>query len=85
MSEEKNLNNEAVEASRLNELLDRAFPKQGVCAFCDHQDARHRIIDAIQDRFKAGETVAELATDYDLPEDSIRIAVTTPPEKKTSA
>jgi hypothetical protein len=46
--------------------IDAEIPFTGPCAFCDHPDSRHRLWDAIQDRAKAGETILELAADYDL-------------------
>lgn len=64
-----------------NESIDRAFPLQGLCVFCGTDDARHRTIDAIADRHKAGESISELAKDYDLPEESIRVAIESVPVK----
>lgn len=55
--------------------FDLAFPLCGPCAFCGQQDARHRVIDAIQDRHRAGDTVAELAKDYDVSEEAVRMAL----------
>ncbi len=65
-----------------DELLDATFPSQGLCAFCGLADARHRIIDRIADRHRAGESVRELAFDYDLPESSINIAIRYTTEQK---
>ena len=58
-----------------NELLDRSFPKQGKCAFCGRQDARHRVLDAIKDRHKAGDSIELLAEDYDVSMSDIRLAL----------
>lgn len=36
------------------------------CAVCGHPDNRHRLIDAIVDRHRAGESVEALADDYQM-------------------
>ncbi len=38
----------------------------GPCWFCGHPDSGHRVRDALLDRFEAGESEEELATDYGL-------------------
>ena len=55
--------------------FDRYFPPRGPCAFCGHPDKRHRIIDVIAGRHKAGESLADLADDYDLPVEAMAAAV----------
>ena len=48
--------------------LDKHLPPCGPCAICGGEDARHRMVDAIQDRvLKAGESVKFVAADYGLP------------------
>lgn len=36
------------------------------CAFCDHPDARHRVIDAILGQVQAGEDIAVVLDDYEM-------------------
>jgi hypothetical protein len=36
------------------------------CAFCGHPDARHRTIDAIEERIAAGEPQDEVLHDYGM-------------------
>jgi len=45
--------------------VDTTFPYSGPCAFCGGPEARHRILDTIVERHRAGESVAEIAWDYD--------------------
>jgi hypothetical protein len=52
--------------------LDEIFPPRGKCAFCGNADANHRIEDAIRDRAKAGEDIADIAGDYDVSVAAIR-------------
>ena len=48
------------------DALDVFFPPRGPCGLCGHHDARHRIWDAMIGRSSAGESVKDLASDYDL-------------------
>ncbi len=61
-------------------------PPSGVCAFCGYPDRRHRLWDMVLSRFKAGETLQDLATDYDYTRDQmeqwLRLAVTAPRVKR---
>ena len=41
----------------------------GACAFCGHPDARHRVIDAIQERLMAGDDRAETLEDFGYTEE----------------
>lgn len=50
-----------------NPAFDSHFPPRGPCAFCEHQDARHRIWDTIGDRYDAGDSIQSLAHDYGVP------------------
>lgn len=43
------------------------MPFRGPCGLCGDGDARHRVLDAIVDRFRAGDDEAMLADDYGLP------------------
>jgi hypothetical protein len=56
-------------------LIDRFFAERGSCAFCCDKDARHRVLDAIGSRTRAGDDVALLAKEYDVPEHAIRAVV----------
>lgn len=58
--------------------LDLLGPHRGPCAFCDHPDARHREADAIRGRVAAGEPLAEVAADHDLPESTVEALVEAP-------
>lgn len=61
-------------------MLDKYFPPRGPCAFCGHKDARHRLFDAILDRyFLAHETIDMLADDYNLPKESIELVIAKKP------
>ena len=44
----------------------RAQYPAGPCLVCGHPDKRHRMWDAIRDRFLAGESLAASARDYDV-------------------
>lgn len=48
------------------EIIDRHLPYRGACIFCGHPDARHRLFDAIKERYQAGDRVEDLAYDYRL-------------------
>lgn len=52
--------------STYSPAVEAAFPRLGVCAFCGADDQRHRVIDAIAERFRAGESAAEIAEDYGI-------------------
>ena len=45
-------------------IIDSHIPFKGSCAFCGHQDARHRIFDAIMERPECTKTISY---DYELP------------------
>ena len=47
-------------------VADLIGEHRGPCAFCGDDDARHRVLDAIQERVKAGEPAADVADDYGL-------------------
>jgi hypothetical protein len=46
-----------------------------LCIFCGRGHRHHRMIDAIRGRHRAGESVASLADDYQLPVDRIQRVV----------
>lgn len=47
--------------------IDAAVPYSGPCAFCGGIEARHRVLDAITERVRAGEPTADVADDYRKP------------------
>lgn len=47
--------------------LDEYMPPRGPCGICGGPDARHRTVDAIHSRCRAGESPESLAEDYNLP------------------
>lgn len=55
--------------------LDRYFPYRGPCAYCDSDDARHRLWDAIVERRKAGESIPDLQRDYGLSYWAVRVVL----------
>jgi uncharacterized protein (DUF433 family) len=61
-------------------------PPSGPCIFCGYPDKRHRMWDMIKQRFKAGESIDELAADYGYTrsdmEHWLRLALTAPRRKK---
>lgn len=54
--------------------IERYFPINGPCLMCGTPgfSARHRVIDAIRDRVKAGEAVDAVADDFELPISVVR-------------
>jgi hypothetical protein len=44
--------------------IDAAVPYSGPCGLCGGIEARHRVLDAIAERVRAGEPVADVAEDY---------------------
>ena len=47
--------------------IDDYFPPCGPCGICGGPDGRHRLFDAIRDRYRAGESAAAIAEDLDVP------------------
>lgn len=46
--------------------LDAAMRYHGPCGLCGHPDARHRVIDAIASRVRAGDGPEETGEDYGI-------------------
>ena len=46
--------------------LDQWFPPHGPCALCGHPDARHRVFEAISSRYHAGDSLEDIAEDFDV-------------------
>jgi len=55
--------------------LDRWFPPAGPCAFCGHADKRHRLWDALLGNFRAGESVADIASCYGLSYEAVQAVI----------
>jgi hypothetical protein len=47
--------------------VDAVLPYRGECGFCGAHDARHRVLDAIKERWRAGEPIGSIADDYTYP------------------
>jgi uncharacterized protein (DUF433 family) len=60
--------------------IDKHFPRNGPCMFHPTRYARHRIIDAIRDRHRAGESMAALAKDYEVSRAAIKAAINSKPD-----
>jgi hypothetical protein len=60
--------------------VDRFFPRNGSCMFHHTRYARHRLIDAIKCRYRAGESVAFLARDIWLSRTAIKAAINSSPD-----
>lgn len=52
--------------------LDKHLPPRGPCALCGGPDARHRVVDSIRDSVKAGDSIASVARDFELPVSFVR-------------
>lgn len=49
--------------------MDEFAPMRGPCLVCESgADQRHRILDAVADRVRAGDSAVEVAQDYGWPE-----------------
>lgn len=57
--------------------LDEHFPRRGPCLLCGvpGEDARHRVIDAIAERVRAGDAEEMVADDYGVTVQAVRVAV----------
>ncbi|MGV3564188.1 MAG: hypothetical protein ACO1ON_13000 [Nocardioides sp.] len=47
--------------------VTRHLPERGPCGHCGHRDARHRVLDAVIERWRAGEDLLDIAADHGLP------------------
>lgn len=59
----------------LPEPVESAMPWRGPCLLCGGPDARHRELDAIQDRVDAGDDEEDVASDHDLTVEVVRFIV----------
>lgn len=48
------------------QTIDRLYPFHGSCAFCNHPDARHRLIDAVQELLRLGEPIESVADEFGI-------------------
>lgn len=57
--------------------LDEHFPRRGQCLLCGvpGEDQRHRVVDAVADRVRAGDGEDEVAADYGITLEAVRAAV----------
>ena len=60
-------------AAHADPSLDAFFPRLGPCGLCGTPglDQRHRVIDAMAGRMAAGESVEDVADDYDEPAEAV--------------
>lgn len=56
----------ALEGQSLQDRIDQEMPYRGACGMCGSSDARHRVLDAVTERARAGDSLASLAADYNL-------------------
>lgn len=61
----------AIESARASRRPARWWPFRGPCGFCGGPDARHRLWDAILDRHRAGDSVADLAQEFAFPVEAV--------------
>lgn len=54
--------------------LDTFFPLKGTCFHCG-RDERHKTLDAIQERFAAGESLKTLAARFNVPIGAIELVI----------
>lgn len=54
--------------------FDKYFPLQGTCFHCG-RDLRHHTLEKITERFAFGESVSQLAEDYNVPAGAIELAI----------
>ena len=64
MNEERSLGPHPI--STYSPAVEAAFPPRGPCVFCGRDDQRHRVLEAIADRFRAGDSADELAEEYEI-------------------
>lgn len=55
--------------------LDAYFPPLGKCQVCGMGDARHRTVDAVASRVRAGDPVDEVAEDFGVPIEAVWLAL----------
>jgi hypothetical protein len=67
------------------EVLDRHIPKRGQCLLCGvpGEDQTHRVIDAIAERYRAGDDEIDLAVDYGVDVEAVSAClIWTRPERQ---
>lgn len=59
--------------------IDEAiYPYAGPCAFCGRPDKRHRLFDGIREAYRAGESIGDIADDYDLSPERVEWIIAQP-------
>lgn len=56
----------------LQDLIDEEMPHYGPCGICGGSDARHRVLDAVAERVRAGDTPFLIAEDFGLSQYLVR-------------
>ena len=51
----------------LPEHIEAWFPHRGPCGICGGPDARHRTFDSIAEKVHAGDSIEDVADDYEVP------------------
>lgn len=64
--------------STYSPAVEAAFPRMGTCAFCGVDDQRHRVIDAIAERYRAGDSAQDIAEDYGIEPELVPIIASEP-------
>lgn len=61
----------------MTDPLDEHFPRRGPCLLCGvpGEDQRHRVVDAVAERVRAGDGEEEVAEDYGISLEAVRAAV----------
>ena len=59
--------------------LDQYFPPAGSCAFCGHEDQRHRLWDAFMGAAHAGDTPEGIASAWGYPVEAVRAVLAVRP------
>jgi len=54
--------------------LDEYFPLRGTCFECG-RDLRHKTFDSINKRFASGESISQLASNYDVPVQAVELVI----------
>jgi hypothetical protein len=58
-----------------NPAIDHHLPHRGPCGCCGGPDARHRLFDALWEFHQAGDSIEELADEYEYPVEAIAAVI----------
>lgn len=64
--------------------LDQYYPRCGPCAFCGHEDKRHRVWDVFISLAEGGEPAEKIAFMYDEPVEHIKAVLKIKPYQNES-